>query len=44
MIELTNKHIKNKNLSFDIQIYYQQMKDAYNLAKKYDDILFIIYV
>ena len=36
------KHIKNKNLSFDIQIYYQQMKDAYNLAKKYDDILFIL--
>lgn len=36
------KHIRNKNLSFDIQIYYQQMQDAYNLAKKYHDVLFIL--
>ena len=36
------KHIRNKNLSFDIQIYYQQMEDAFNLAKKYDDVLFIL--
>ena len=34
--------IKNRNLSFDIQIYKHQMNDAYELAKKYDDILFIL--
>ena len=36
------KHIKNRNLSFDIQIYKHQMDDAYKLAKKYDDVLFIL--
>ena len=34
--------IRNRNLSFDIQIYPHQMQDAYNLAKKYDDVLFIL--
>ena len=36
------KNIKNRNLSFDIQIYKHQMEDAINLAHKYDDILFIL--
>jgi len=36
------KHIKNRNLSFDIQIYEHQMDDAYKLAKKYHDVLFIL--
>jgi len=36
------KNIRNRNLSFDIQIYKHQMQDAYNLAKKYDDVLFIL--
>ena len=35
-------NIRNRNLSFDIQIYKHQMNDAYELAKKYDDILFIL--
>ena len=34
--------IRNRNLSFDIQIYKHQMIDAYNLANKYDDVLFIL--
>ena len=36
------KKIRGRNLSFDIQIYKHQMKDAYELAKKYDDVLFIL--
>ena len=36
------KNIRNRNLSFDIQIYKHQMDDAYELAKKYDDVLFIL--
>ena len=36
------KEIRNRNLSFDIQIYKHQMEDAYSLAKKYDDVLFIL--
>ena len=36
------KNIRNRNLSFDIQIYKHQMEDAVNLATKYDDILFIL--
>ena len=36
------KNIRNRNLSFDIQIYKDQMDDAYELAKKYDDVLFIL--
>ena len=36
------KFIRNRNLSFDIQIYKHQMQDAVNLATKYDDILFIL--
>jgi predicted TIM-barrel fold metal-dependent hydrolase len=36
------KHIRNRNLSFDIQIYKHQMEDAVNLANKYNDILFIL--
>ena len=36
------KEIRNRNLSFDIQIYKNQMEDALNLAKKYDDVLFIL--
>ena len=35
-------NIRNRNLSFDIQIYKHQMIDAYNLATKYDDVLFIL--
>jgi len=36
------KHIRNRNLSFDIQIYKHQMEDAVNLANKYNDVLFIL--
>ena len=36
------KNIRNRNLSFDIQIYKDQMSDAYELAKKYDDVIFIL--
>ena len=36
------KNIRNRNLSFDIQIYKHQMDDAVNLASKYDDVLFIL--
>ena len=36
------KHIRNRNLSFDIQIYKHQMEDAINLANKYNDVLFIL--
>lgn len=36
------KHIRNHNLSFDIQIYKHQMEDAVNLANKYNDVLFIL--
>ena len=36
------KYIRNRNLSFDIQIYKHQMEDAVNLANKYNDILFIL--
>ena len=36
------KHIRNRNLSFDIQIYKHQMQDAVNLANKYNDVLFIL--
>ena len=36
------KNIRNRNLSFDIQIYKHQMQDAANLANKYDDVLFIL--
>jgi len=36
------KFLRNRNLSFDIQIYKHQMQDAVNLATKYDDILFIL--
>ena len=36
------KNIRNRNLSFDIQIYKHQMKDAADLANKYDDVLFIL--
>ena len=36
------KNIRNRNLSFDIQIYKHQMKDASDLANKYDDVLFIL--
>ena len=36
------KNIRNRNLSFDIQIYKHQMQDAVDLATKYDDILFIL--
>jgi len=35
-------NIRNRNLSFDMQIYKHQMDDAYELAKKYDDVLFIL--
>ena len=36
------KNIRNRNLSFDIQIYKHQMPDAVDLANKYDDVLFIL--
>ena len=36
------KNIRNRNLSFDIQIYKHQMQDAADLANKYDDVLFIL--
>ena len=36
------KHIRNRNLSFDIQIYKHQMEDAADLANKYNDVLFIL--
>ena len=36
------KNIRNRNLSFDIQIYKHQMQDASDLANKYDDVLFIL--
>ena len=36
------KNIRNRNLSFDIQIYKHQMDDAVDLASKYDDVLFIL--
>jgi len=36
------KYIRNRNLSFDIQIYKHQMVDAVNLANKYNDVLFIL--
>ena len=36
------KNIRNRNLSFDIQIYKHLMKDAADLANKYDDVLFIL--
>ena len=36
------KHIRNRSLSFDIQIYKHQMEDAVNLANKYNDVLFIL--
>ena len=36
------KYIRNRNLSFDIQIYKHQMEDAVNLANKYNDVLFIL--
>ena len=36
------KNIRNRNLSFDIQIYKHQMQDAIDLASKYEDILFIL--
>ena len=36
------KNIRNRNLSFDIQIYKHQMDDAFYLASKYDDVLFIL--
>ena len=36
------KSIRNRNLSFDIQIYKHQMQDAADLANKYDDVLFIL--
>ena len=36
------KNLKNRNLSFDIQIYPHQMDDAFNLAKDNHDILFIL--
>ena len=36
------KHIRNRDLSFDIQIYKHQMEDAVNLANKYNDVLFIL--
>ena len=36
------KYIRNRNLSFDIQIYKHQMEDAANLANKYNDVLFIL--
>ena len=36
------KIIRNRNLSFDIQIYKHQMQDAVDLATKYDDVLFIL--
>jgi predicted TIM-barrel fold metal-dependent hydrolase len=36
------KNIRNRNLSFDIQIYKHQMQDAVDLATKYDDVLFIL--
>ena len=36
------KNMKNRNLSFDIQIYPHQMEDAFNLAKANSDILFIL--
>ena len=36
------KSIRNRNLSFDIQIYKHQMQDAVELATKYDDVLFIL--
>ena len=36
------KCIRNRNLSFDIQIYKHQMEDAVNLANKYNDVLFIL--
>ena len=34
--------MKNRNLSFDIQVYPHQMDDSYNLAKNNDDILFVL--
>ena len=36
------KNIRNRNLSFDIQIYKHQMQDAADLANKYDDVVFIL--
>ena len=36
------KNIRNRNLSFDIQIYKHQMQDAVDLANKYNDVLFIL--
>lgn len=36
------RNIRNRNLSFDIQIYKHQMQDAVDLATKYDDVLFIL--
>ena len=36
------KNMRNRNLSFDIQIYKHQMDDAVDLASKYDDVLFIL--
>ena len=36
------KNLRNRELSFDIQIYPHQMEDAYQLAKKFNDILFIL--
>ena len=36
------KNIRNRNLSFDIQIYKHQMQDAVDLATKYNDVLFIL--
>ena len=36
------KNIRNRNLSFDIQIYKHQMQDAADLANKYNDVLFIL--
>ena len=36
------KNMKNRNLSFDIQVYPHQMDDSFNLAKNNADILFIL--
>ena len=36
------KHITNRELSFDIQIYPHQFDDAARLAKRYSDVLFIL--
>ena len=35
------KNLRNRKLSFDIQIYPHQMEDAYKLAMKFNDLLFI---